>query len=314
MASYLVTGGAGFIGSHIVHALEGQGHQVSVLDDFSTGRHKNLASLISRITVVEGSICDLTALDRAMADSEYCVHLAAIPSVPRSVDNPAASNDTNVTGTLNVLLAAREHGVKRIVLASSSSIYGNAVNMPLDEEVPRVPISPYGVTKACNEMYAEAFNALYGMEIVSLRYFNVFGPRQDPNSQYAAVIPIFLERMARNKAPLIFGDGLQARDFTYVDNVVHANLAACNCAKPLRGIFNIACGASTTLLSLVDKMNKVLGTALAPEFAPPRPGDIRQSWAKIDRARTAFGFQPQVDLTEGLRRTVQWMRETENQP
>lgn len=313
MTSYLVTGGAGFIGSHICQTLQQRGNRVRILDDFSTGKKENINRGLGDVEVIEGSITDENTLRESLNRVDYCIHLAAIPSVPRSVSNPMASNNINVTGTLKVFLAARDAGVKRIILASSSSVYGNATQVPLLEELPRCPISPYGVTKACDEMYAEAFNALFEMEIVCLRFFNVFGPRQDPGSQYAAVVPIFLDRIMQGQAPLVFGDGHQARDFTYVGNVVKANILACEYPKRLRGIFNIACGASTTLLELIDEMGSVLGADITPEFAPARPGDIMRSWANIDSARTAFGYEPEVGLKEGLQRTAEWMRERNGQ-
>ena len=255
MSHYLVTGGSGFIGSHLVHALLNAGHQVRVLDDFSTGRRENLATVSDRIECVEGTVLDAAVLSGAMRGIDYCLHQAAIPSVPRSIAAPDATNDANVTGTLRLLLAAREQGVHRVVFASSSSVYGRAERYPVDEGMPRVPLSPYGASKAAAEMYAEAFSEVYGMEIVGLRYFNVFGPRQDPASAYAAVIPKFITAMLRGEAPVIHGDGTQSRDFSYIDNVVAANLRACAQPGELNGIFNVACGQSVSLKALVAAIN-----------------------------------------------------------
>lgn len=311
MATYLVTGGAGFIGSNLVHALLAEGHAVRVLDDFSTGRRDNLREVANAIALTEGSILDRECLAGVMAGVDYCLHQAALPSVPRSVADPWTSNRTNVEGALNVFLAARDAGVKRTVFASSSSVYGNAHPMPLREDMTPAPRSPYAITKATDEQYARVFGELYGMELVGLRYFNVFGPRQDPASQYAAVVPIFLRHMLAGSAPPVHGDGQQARDFCFIDNVVHANLAACAHPAPLGGVYNIACGESHTVCDLVQYLNELLGTDLAPAFAASRAGDIRQSWADISRAGAAFGFAPRVRVREGLERTLAWFREKE---
>lgn len=309
MACYLVTGGAGFIGSHLVHALVEQGHHVRVLDDFSTGKRDNLVRIQDKLDIVCGSICDFATVQDAMQGVDYCLHLAAIPSVPRSVQDPRASNTANVDGTLNVFLAARDHKVRRVVFASSSSVYGNNEVYPLHEKLPLAPISPYGVTKATNELYAHTFSLLYGMEIVGFRYFNVFGPRQDPTSQYAAVIPLFITRLLQGKQPVIHGDGTQSRDFTYVENVVNANLKACNIEKPISGVYNIACGSSCSVLDLARLIGKILGVAVEPEFTSPRPGDIRRSCADITRAKQDIQYEPSVTLQEGLARTIAWFQE-----
>lgn len=333
MAAYLVTGGAGFIGSHLVHALLARGDDARVLDDFSTGRRSNLAEVEGRIELIEGSICDREVVARAMAGVECCFHQAAIPSVPRSVADPWASNRANVEGTLNVFLAARDAGVRRVVFASSSSVYGNTATYPVHEELPLAPISPYGVSKAACEMYARAFAGLYDIDLVGLRYFNVFGPRQDPESQYAAVVPLFIKAMLAGERPPVNGDGGQSRDFTFVENVVAANLAAANFAVAnsaagklhvanlaganvaagdnagrLSGVYNVACGAASSVLDVVAHLNRILGTAIEPVFRPARPGDIRRSLADIRKASAAFGYRPQVGLEEGLRRTVAWMK------
>lgn len=309
MARFLVTGGAGFIGSHLVRALIARGNAVGVLDDFSTGKRENLAGVEPLIELFEGSILDRDLVARAMTGADYCLHEAAIPSVPRSVADPWTTNRANVEGTLNIFVAAKDAGVKRVVFASSSSIYGNVEVMPVAETLPRAPISPYGVSKATDELYGDVFTSLYGLDVVALRYFNVFGPRQDPGSAYAAVAPIFIEKMMRGERPPVHGHGHQARDFTYVDNVVQANLRACQVEGRLAGAFNIACGASTSILDLVAAINGLLGTSLAPDHQPARAGDIARSWADISKAQKAFGYSPVVTLTEGLERTIAWFRE-----
>ncbi len=307
MRTCLVTGGAGFIGSNLVRALLKQNCSVRILDNFSTGRRSNIADIVKDIQIVEGSIEDHTTLQKSLNGVETCFHFAAIPSVEKSVREPLSSNDANITGTLNVFLASKISGVKRVIFASSSSVYGNAKEMPLNESLPRAPISPYGVTKAAGEMYAQVFSLLYDIDIVCLRYFNVFGPYQNPASEYAAVIPKFLTCMMHGAAPTIFGDGMQARDFTYVDNVVEANLKVMAVPGRVSGIYNIACGASMTLLELVQAMNSVLGATIAPEFAAPRAGDIRQSWADITLAKQVLGYAPVMTVREGLKKTAEWL-------
>lgn len=314
MACFVVTGGAGFIGSNLVHALVNEGHAVRVLDDLSTGRRENLAGLEDRIELFEGSICDGALVSRLMAGAEFCLHHAAIPSVERSIKDPSSTNRINVEGTLTVFLAARDAGVKRLVYASSSSVYGDSQVLPSHEDLPLAPISPYGVSKAAGEFYAEVFSRLYGMDLVGLRYFNVFGPRQNPRSQYAAVIPLFISKMSRGEPPLVHGDGGQSRDFSYIDNVVSANLKACRVSGRIAGVYNIACGATTSILELVKFLNEILATHIKPNFGPARPGDIRCSWAAIERARTVLGYEPEVNIREGLRRTVEWFRKTQDFP
>ncbi len=308
MDTCLVTGGAGFIGSNLVYKLLSLGHAVRVLDDLSTGRRHNLAEFQGDIDLIEGSICNVDLLKSAMKGVVCCYHQAAIPSVPRSVKDPFASNRVNVEGTLNVFLAARDCGLRRVVYASSSSVYGNAVEMPLHETLPLAPVSPYGAGKAAGEFYASAFSDLYDLDLVGLRYFNVFGPRQDPDSAYAAVIPIFIRQMLNGQRPTVEGDGLQGRDFTYVDNVVQANLLAGQAEGSIAGVYNIACGASCSVLRLAGQLNEILGTALEPEFLQARAGDIRQSWANIALAEATFGFVPREQLRDGLERTVAWLR------
>lgn len=309
MARFVVTGGAGFIGSHLVRALIARGNAVAVVDDFSTGKRENLAGVEPLIELFDGSILDRELLARATQGADFVLHQAAIPSVPRSVADPWTTNRANVEGTLNVFVAAKAAGVKRVVFASSSSIYGNAEVMPVVETLPRAPISPYGVTKATDELYGEVYSGTFGMDVVALRYFNVFGPRQDPGSAYAAVLPIFLEKMLRGERPPVHGHGHQARDFTYVENVVQANLRACQVEGRLNGAFNIACGASTSILDLVAALNKLLGTQLEPEHQPARTGDIPRSWADITKAQRAFGYNPVVTLMEGLEKTIAWFKE-----
>ncbi|MCP4640476.1 MAG: SDR family oxidoreductase [bacterium] len=309
MASFLVTGGAGFIGSNLARSLLLEGHRVRVIDDLSTGRSKNLDGIRDDIEFVKGSVCDADTLARAFEGIELCLHQAAIPSVPRSVRDPLRSNRANVEGSLNVFLAARDAGVRRVVFASSSSVYGNVTQLPVGEDLPLNPISPYAVTKAADELYARTFADLYDMEIVALRYFNVFGPRQDPQSQYAAVIPIFVRKMLAGERPPVFGDGLQSRDFSYIDNVVRANLLACEQTEPTSGSFNIACGSTTSLLDIVGMLNDVLGTSLDPDLLPPRQGDIRDSYADISKAQSVLGYEPEVSVRDGLERAVAWYRE-----
>jgi UDP-glucose 4-epimerase len=305
---YLVTGGAGFIGSHIATELVARGEGVRVLDNFATGKRENLAHVQRDIELIEGDLRDLDTVRRAVRGVEVVLHQAALSSVSRSVKEPLAVNEANVTGTLNLLVAARDAGVHRVVYASSSSIYGDSPTMPKVETMPAQPKSPYAVAKLTGELYAQVFARLYGLETVSLRYFNVFGPRQDPTSQYSAVIPIFITAMLRGQAPPIEDDGLQSRDFTYVANNVHANLLAATAPGISGEVFNIACGTRVNLLELVGFVNEFLGTDLDPTFTDPRPGDVKHSQADIDKARERLGFEVVVDFKEGLRRTVEWYR------
>jgi UDP-glucose 4-epimerase len=311
MARYLVTGGAGFIGSNLVHALVARGDQVCVIDDFSTGHRAHLA-LLTGVEIVEGSILDRAALDRAMVGVDFCLHQAAVPSVPRSVKDPLTSNRANVEGSLNVFLAAREAGVKRVVYASSSSVYGRAGGGALHEGLPLAPVSPYAVSKAAVEQYAGVFTALYGIQLVGLRYFNVFGPRQDPESPYAAVVPKFVQQLRAGERPAIHGDGRQSRDFTYVENVVQANIRACETPDAVSGVYNIACGASASVVDLAHMLGEILGVPCEPAFGPPRQGDILHSLADITRARAALGYAPEVSVREGLTRTAAWYVAQEN--
>jgi UDP-glucose 4-epimerase len=308
VARYLVTGGAGFIGSNLVHALAVQGHRVRVLDDFSAGRRNNLDGIVDAIEVIEGSITNRDIVFDSMTDVDSCFHQGAVVSVPQSIEQPGITCDANITGTVNVFEAARDRKIRRVVFASSSAVYGDVEEMPVKETLPLAPISPYGITKAADEMYARVFNELFDMDIVGLRYFNVFGPRQDPNSPYAAVVPIFIRHMLAGEAPTVHGDGRQSRDFTYVSNVVDANLRACNAEGRVGGVYNVACGTANSILELVQHLNDIFGTQIEPTFEPARAGDIRLSWATIDAARDVFGFRPAVSVQEGLRRTVDWYR------
>jgi nucleoside-diphosphate-sugar epimerase len=312
MARYLVTGGGGFIGSNLTEALLGQGDAVRVLDDFSTGRRENLRQAGEwaghgggQFELIEGDIRDLETCTRALQDVDYVLHLAAIPSVQRSVSDPAASHGVNVNGTLNLLLAARDAGIRRFVFASSSSLYGESESLPKIESMPSAPISPYGLQKLTGESYCGLFHRLYDLPTVALRYFNVFGPRQDPNSEYSAVIPRFIAALSAGRPPTIYGDGEQTRDFTYIANVVDANRLACQAGSDALGrAFNIACGSRVSLNELVRAIGELTGREVAPRHEDPRPGDIRHSLAGIDAARSDLGYEPAIDLTEGLRRTL----------
>ena len=307
MALCLVTGGAGFIGSHLVDALLERGHRVRVLDDFSTGSPANLVMVRDRIELIEGDLTNLETVREAVQGVEAVYHQGALPSVPRSVADPWATHQVCATGTLNVLLAARDAKVRRVVYAASSSAYGNSERLPKRETDPVNPLSPYAVAKLTGEHYCAAFSKVYGLETVRLRYFNVFGPRQSPNSPYAAVIPRFMEAMMTGRPPRIHGDGLQSRDFTYVDNVVDANLRAVEAPNVSGQVYNIACGERITLLALVTKINALLGTRIDPLHEPMRPGDVRHSLADISRAQSDLGYRPRVNLDAGLGRCFESM-------
>lgn len=305
MAQFLVTGGAGFIGSNIVEELLRRGERVRVFDNFSTGRRANLTPFLDQIELVEGDIRDLETVHEAMAGVDYVLHQAALPSVPRSVAAPITSNETNVNGTLNILVAARDARVKRVVYASSSSVYGNSATLPKHEDMPTAPLSPYAVSKLAGENYCQAFTEVYGLPTISLRYFNAFGPRQDPTSQYSAVIPKFITQMLAGRSPLINGDGLHSRDFTYVTNVVHANLLAAIAPLNISGYYNVACGERYSLLDLFKRLKEILDLEIQPHFGPERAGDVKHSEADISRFKQALGYEPQVNFSEGLRLTVQ---------
>ena len=299
MANYLITGGAGFIGSHLVDALTQHGHLVRVLDNFSTGKSANLARA-SEVEIVQGDVRDASIVREATAGIDYVIHHAALVSVPQSMADPAAAHAINATGTLNVLQAAREFAVKRVVLASSCAVYGDNDELPLHETSATKPMSPYAATKLMGEIYCQTFYRAYGVPTVCLRYFNIFGPRQDPNGDYAAVIAKFAPRMRDGQAPIIYGDGTQTRDFVHVSDVVRANLLVCERDEAIGQIFNIASGRGVSLLELVDVLNKLLGTHLVAKFAPPRAGDIKHSRGDDGRIAAVLGFRPTMPLIDGL--------------
>jgi UDP-glucose 4-epimerase len=302
----LVTGGGGFIGCHIAERLLHDGHDVRVLDNFATGRRENLLSLEGDLEIVEGDITSYERVHNAVRGCEVVFHQAALPSVPRSIQDPLTTNAVNVIGTLNVLLAARDSGVRRVVFASSSSVYGENPALPKSETEPTLPISPYATSKLTGENYCRSFSRVYDLETVALRYFNIFGTRQDPLSQYAAVVPRFITFALAGKAPTIFGDGTQSRDFTFVDNAVHANLLAAEApAEAIDGLaFNVACGARYSLNDLYGHVRQLTDTDVEPVYAPPRTGDVLHSEADVSLAKERFGYEPVVDFEEGLRRCV----------
>jgi UDP-glucose 4-epimerase len=301
----LVTGGAGFIGSHLVEALLGEGYRVRVLDDLSTGRASNLDPVRDRVELIEASAADFSACERAVEGASYVFHEAAIPSVPRSVAEPLPSHASGPTATLNVLEASRRAGVRRVMFAASSSAYGESATLPKVETMVPDPLSPYAAGKLAGEHYVRVYARTMGLDAVSLRYFNVFGPRQDPSSPYSGVISLFIKAMSRGERPRIYGDGLQTRDFTYVADAVRANLLAMRRETPLEGrAFNVGGGRRISLLDLVAALNEILGTDLEPELLPPRAGDVRDSLAGLERIERELGYKPSVDFAEGLRRTV----------
>lgn len=307
MSNYLVTGGAGFIGSNLVEELLTRGQSVRILDNFATGSRDNIYPFLNDIEVIEGDIRSLSTVFRAIDGVDFVLHQAALPSVPRSINDPVTTNEVNVTGTLNLLMAARDRGVQRVVFASSSSVYGHDPRQPKHEDMRPRPMSPYAISKLTGEVYCSVFDHLYDLETIVLRYFNIFGPRQDPNSQYSAVIPKFINLMMRKKEPTIFGDGKQTRDFTFVQNIVQANLAACQMKTlPDERIFNCAGGGQHSIETMVVNLNKILQSDINPKFAEPRPGDVRDSFADISRAVHFLNYQPKVSFYEGLQKTVEW--------
>ena len=319
MANFLVTGGAGFIGSNIVEELvrrkglspNGTVPKVGairVIDNFITGRRENLEPFLDEIELIEGDIRDRKVLDGAMEGIDFVLHQAALRSVAKSVEDPFMTNDINVFGTLNLLVAAKEHKVKRVIYASSSSVYSDAKKFPQKETDLPVPISPYGVSKLASENYCVTFANTFGLETVSLRYFNVFGPRQNPESKYSAVIPAFLFAMLKGKSPIIEWDGRQARDFTYVANVVDANLKACVIRGISGEVFNVACGRTTSIIDIVNMLNKILRKAIRPKYASKRPGDVRKTFADIDKMRHLLGIKKNVQFETGLRLTTEWFK------
>ena len=308
MAKYLVTGGAGFIGSHIAETLAGRGDAVRVLDNLSTGKKENLAGLLDQVEFIEGDIRDLETCRRAVKGMDHVLHQAALASVPGSVADPLLNNAINVTGTLNLLLAARDAGVRSFVLASSSAVYGDDPAPSKREGREGRPLSPYGLSKHAGERYCEVFHTLFGLKAVSLRYFNVFGPRQDPRSEYAAVIPLFITKVLKGERPVVYGDGEQTRDFIYVRNVVQANILAAGSPAAGGEAVNIAGGAALTVNGLLAAVNEALGTRVEPVHAEPRAGDIRHSVADVEKSRRVLGFEPAVSFLDGLHETVSWYK------
>ena len=307
MSQYLVTGGAGFIGSHLTEELVRRGHRVRVVDSLVTGKRSNLDH-ISGVEFLEGDLADLDVARRAVADVEFVLHQAAIPSVPRSVKDPITSNRANVDATLNILVAARDAGVKRLVFAASSSAYGDTPTLPKHEGMPTNPLSPYALQKVIGEQYLRMFTRLYGLETVSIRYFNVFGPRQDPSSPYSGVISVFATALLENRSPTIYGNGEQTRDFTYVANVVDGVLRACEAAGASGEVINVATGGRVSLNQLFEEMRKLVGADVRPKYAEPRAGDVRDSQADITKSQQLLGYQPIVSFEDGLRQTVDWYR------
>ena len=306
---YLVTGGAGFIGSNIVDELLRRGHDVTVLDDFSSGKEENLARATKKIRLIRGDICDLEAAREACDGADYVLHLAARTSVPRSVKDPIETNRVNIDGTLNVLVAARDAKVRRVVYAASSAAYGETPKLPKVETMPSEPISPYGVTKLVGEMYAQVFGRAYGLENVSIRYFNVFGPRQDPTSQYSGVLSRFMLAIIEGSSPVVYGDGEQSRDFTYVDNVVDISLRACEASGASGKVFNGGTGVRVSLNEVLKLLGEITGQRIQAKYDPPRTGDILHSQADIGLATNLLGYRPSVDFENGLRRTWKWYSE-----
>ncbi len=305
---YLVTGGAGFIGSNTVDELVRRGHSVVVLDDLSSGKEDNLTEVRSKITFMKGSITDLEIVQKAMHQADFVIHLAARTSVPRSVKDPIDTNRINVDGTLNVLVAARDNKVKRVVYAGSSSAYGETPVLPKTESMQPVPISPYGVAKYVGELYAQTFGRCYGLENVSLRYFNIFGPRQDPDSPYSGVLSRFAAAILDDTQPVIFGDGEQTRDFTFVENAVQANLLACEAPSASGNVYNIGTGFSISLNQTLEHLRDITGKKIEAKYDPARDGDIRDSLADISKAKEQLGYEPTIGFAEGLQRTFEWYR------
>jgi UDP-glucose 4-epimerase len=306
---YLVTGGAGFIGSHIAETLVKQGEAVRVLDNFATGKRQNIVPFLGELELVEGDLRNLEDVRKAVEGVEIVLHQGALPSVPKSVEDPIGSNESNISGTLNLLIASRDAGVKRVVYAASSSAYGDNPTLPKEETMKPAPLSPYAIQKYVGELYCQNFYELYGLETVSLRYFNVFGPRQDPTSQYAAVIPKFITALAQGQPPTIYGDGEQSRDFTYVENVVRANLLASRAEGAAGEMMNFACGERCTLNELLDKIRETMKTDIRPVYTAPRPGDVKHSLADIRKSQNLLGYTAHVSLEEGLERTIAFFTE-----
>ena len=309
MYKYLVTGGAGFIGSHIAGELVKRGHSVRIVDNFSTGKKENIAPFLGKIELIEGDIKDFKVCQQAAKDMDFVLHQAALTSVPRSIEDPLLTNEVNITGALNLLLASRDAGVQRFVLASSAAVYGDNPGLPKKEDMEGLPLSPYAASKRMGELYCQVFNRAFGLSTVSLRYFNIFGPRQDPSSQYASVIPNFIGKMLKEEKPVVFGDGEQSRDFLCVSNVVEANILASQAGDVSGEVFNIGSGERTSVNSLVVKLNEVLDKEIKPTYEEPRPGDIKHSYADISKARKMLKYEPSVSFSEGLGETVRWYKE-----
>ncbi len=309
MDKFLITGGAGFIGSNIADRLLEQGHSVRVIDNFLTGKRENLSKALNsqRFELIEGDIRNLDTVRRACEGIDFVLHEAAIPSVPRSIDDPIATNEVNINGTLNVLKASYENKVKRVVYAASSSAYGDTAVLPKKEDMNPSPLSPYAVSKLTGEYYCRVFTSVYGLETVSLRYFNIFGPRQDPNSTYAAVVPRFITALLKGESPTVYGDGEQSRDFTYIENVIHANINACYAPPAAAGrVLNIACGTRFTLNTVLRKLEEIFDKKANPKYLPPKKGDVKHSQADITNAANYLQYKIEVDFETGLRRTVDY--------
>jgi nucleoside-diphosphate-sugar epimerase len=307
--NYLVTGGAGFIGSHLVEELVKRGHYVRVIDNYITGRKSNLAEFKDKIELLMEDLRSFESAKKAVKDIDFVLHQAALPSVSRSVEAPIESNDCNVTATLNLLVASNDEGIRRFVYASSSSAYGDTPKLPKEESMATNPLSPYAVSKLTGEYYCQVFHRVYGLETVALRYFNVFGPRQDPKSQYAAVIPLFIDLIMKKEEITVHGDGEQTRDFSYVENVVNANLLACETNKKVAGeVFNIACGKRISLNELIEFMQQYTGLKAAIKYIEPRKGDVKHSLADINKAREMLGYDPKISVQEGLKIYTEWYK------
>lgn len=309
MEKYLVTGGAGFIGSNIAEELVKRGVKVRVIDNFLTGKRENITSFLDEIEFIEGDIRDFKTCRRALKGVDFVLHQAALPSVPLSIEDPFRTSEINIMGTLNLLLASRDADVKKFVFASSSSVYGNDPRLPKNENMEASPLSPYAITKLVGEMYCRIFSQIYGLSTICLRYFNIFGPRQDPFSQYAAVIPNFIDKMLKGEKPIIFDDGEQSRDFTFVSNVVEANILSVKAEDVSDVVINVACNERTTVNSLVEKINEILRKNIRPLYKKPRPGDVKHSYADISKAEKMLKYSPGVTFKEGLEKTIRFYQE-----
>ena len=309
MEKYLVTGGAGFIGSNIAEELVKRGVEVRVIDNFLTGKRENITSFLDKIEFIEGDIRDFKTCRRALEGVDFVLHQAALPSVPLSIKDPLLTSEINIMGTLNLLLASREANIKKFVFASSSSVYGNDPRLPKNENMEAAPLSTYAITKLVGEMYCRIFSQIYGLSTICLRYFNIFGPRQDPFSQYAAVIPNFIDKMLKGEKPIIFGDGEQSRDFTFVSNVVEANILAVKAEDVTEVVINVACKEKTTVNFLVKKINEIIRKNIKPLYEKPRPGDVKHSYADISKAKKMLKYSPGVTFREGLEKTIRLYQE-----